>query len=131
MHERIRRGKGMQPAAHELQPNMPLPSRETIMQSSRNKESLISRLCEAESSANILLIGDKECGYGHEEADINIVSYMIETVQNGAKTIQVVADNTDISVLLTYFYCKLNLDVILVMKKRDGKYIGIKKTDDP
>ena len=38
----------------------------------------------------------------HDEADITLVSYMLTAAENGAATIQIVSDETDVFVLLVY-----------------------------
>lgn len=38
----------------------------------------------------------------HDEADITLVSYMLKAAENGAATIQIVSDETDVFVLLVY-----------------------------
>lgn len=127
-HERSRRARGIVSTEHDLQQNTPLPSREVIMKSSRNKEKLINLICQAETESRLHLIGDKQCKFGHEEADVNIIAYMLTAIQNGAKNIQITADDTDIFVLLLHFYWKHKLNVPMVMKQSNGKFIDIKVT---
>ena len=54
------------------------------------------------------MIGDHECMFGHEEADVNVVSYaLMMSREHGCRQIQIVGDDTDVFVLLVHFYRKL------------------------
>ena len=56
---------------------------------------------------------------------MTIVSYLIKLHQ-GKRHIQILADNTDIFVLLLFFYWILKPSAHVTMKKYDGKIIDIK-----
>ena len=54
------------------------------------------------------MIGDEECMFGHEEADVNMVSYaLMMSREHGCRQIQIVSDDTDVFVLLVHFYWNL------------------------
>ena len=95
------------------------------MKSSRNKQQLIKHICETKVHGKLHLIGDKQCKCDHEEADVNIIAYMLEQMNKGIKHIQITADDTDIFVLAVYFLHKYNLKANIVMKKNNGRFIDI------
>ena len=74
------------------------------------------------------MIGDDECMLGHEEADVNMISYaLIMSTEHGCRQIQIVSDHPDVFVLLVYFYWKLRPFAAITMKRFDGKTIDIYK----
>ena len=52
----------------------------------------------------------------HEEADVMIVNQLFHLVGKGAHNICVVCDDTDVFVLLLYFYCRENLSCSVIME---------------
>ena len=74
------------------------------------------------------LIGE-EGPYAHEEADVVIISYLLELIQQGYDHIQVLADDTDIFVLLLFF-CWNITSAHVTMRKYNGMVIDIKATAD-
>lgn len=65
--------------------------------------------------------------YTHEEADMTIVSYRLNLHQ-GKRHIQILADDTDIFVLLLFFCWMHKPSAHVTMKKYDGKIIDVKAT---
>ena len=127
-HERKRRAGGFNPQHHRLTLDSPLPPRDIIMKSDYNKKQLISVLCDTNNEYPLLhLIGEDQCRYNHEEADINIISYLLLLNENFSH-VQVKADDTDIFVLLVYYVWKHNLTTQVSMKKYDGTVINISET---
>ena len=51
----------------------------------------------------------------HEEADVIIVNQVVGLADKGASNICVVSDDTDVFLLLLYFYCKEKLDCNITM----------------
>ena len=43
-----------------------------------------------------------DCAFDHDEADITIISYVLEAVNSGKRVIRVLSDDTDVFVLLIY-----------------------------
>ena len=76
-----------------------LPPKNEIMTSNHNKKALIKCLCEVETNDRLKLIGD-ESRYHHEEADVKIISHLLDILPNKSH-VQVLADDTDILVLLS------------------------------
>lgn len=67
--------------------------------------------------------------FNHEEADVNTVIYLL-SLQEEKKHIQVVADDTDIFVLLVFFVWKHKVATQISMKKHNGSIININATDE-
>ena len=67
----------------------------------------------------------------HEEADVIIIQQLLSITNEGETcTIKVIADDTDVFVLLLYYYNKYNLDFCIVMEdtSKDRKCVDIKAT---
>ena len=126
-HERQRRAKGIAPRAYELRSETILPSKENIMKSDQNKKSLIQFLCNMEHNHNSLHLIGEDSPYTHEEADVTIMSYLVKIHQE-KEHIQILADDTDIFVLLLFFYWKYRPSAHVTMKKYNGQIIDIKAT---
>ena len=50
----------------------------------------------------MMSLGREDAEVIHDEPDITLVSYMLKAAENGAATIQIVSDETDVFVLLVY-----------------------------
>jgi len=126
-HERNRRTGSQVLQEYSMTIGMELPPRDAIMKNTSNKKQLIKLLCDHGSSPKVKLIGEEQCLFNHEEADVNIISYVLHVVmKNNAKNIQVVADDNDIFVLLVHFTWKWSFpDVHITMKKSNGTVIDI------
>ena len=127
-HERMRRAGGTVPRHHTLSKDMPLPSRDIIMKRDENKDQLIKLLCDTNHGCPTLhIIGKEQSMFNHEEADVNIVSYLL-SLHEEKRHIQVVADDTDIFVLLVFYVWKHKVATQISMKKHDGSIISISAT---
>jgi hypothetical protein len=128
-HERLRRAKGSVPREYVLNDNTILPAKDVIMKSDVNKRALIAYMCNTESARdhpNLQLIGDA-CVYQHEEADVKVISYLLELLPQ-KRHVQILADDTDIFVLLVYFVWYHKPAARVSMKKYNGKVIDINAT---
>jgi hypothetical protein len=65
--------------------------------------------------------------YHHEEADVKIISYLLEQLPQ-RRHIQILADDTDIFVLLVYFFRHYKPAAQVSMKNYNGKVIDINAT---
>ena len=74
------------------------------------------------------LIGEKQNKLGHEEADASLISYMLDEVSKGKERIIVTSDDTDIFVLLVYYYWRFKLNCEVVIRKINSKCISVKAT---
>jgi len=52
----------------------------------------------------------------HEEADVIIVQQVVKIANEGVKSIRVICDDTDVFVLLMYFFYTLGLSCMLTME---------------
>ena len=72
-HERERRATSMCAGTYNLTITSPLPNREVIMKSKANKRLLSRLLCTCTLAPNILMVGEDEGLFNHEEADVLMV----------------------------------------------------------
>ena len=127
-HERLRRAGGTVPRHHTLSKDMPLPSQDIIMKRDEDKDQLIKLFCDTNHGCPTLhIIGKEQSMFNHEEADANIVRYLL-TLHEEKRHIQVGADDTDIFVLLVFFAWYNKVAIQISMKKRDGSIININAT---
>ena len=59
------------------------------------------------SSTQIQLVNKLDCVVTHAEVNITLCSYMLKAVAEGAQTICILSDNTDIFVLLVYWMSRM------------------------
>ncbi len=52
------------------------------------------------------MVGSGRSIFEHDEAAINIVTYMLEAIKADAKTISAISDDTDVFTLLVYWTWK-------------------------
>ena len=100
-HERIRRaGEGA--VNYNISASSKLPCRDAIMKSKANKKALVRVLSTFNLGNNTMLVGKEESMYSHGEADITIISYILEAVKNSKSIVRVISDDTDVFVLLIF-----------------------------
>ena len=63
------------------------------MKCDENKRSLINFLCDMDHTNQLLSLIGEGGPYTHEEADVVIISYLLELIQQGKTHIQVLADD--------------------------------------
>ena len=126
-HERSRRAADAHCPSHHLTMDTVLPPREVVMKNTENKKQLLKLLCEANTADHIHMTCEGLCLFGHEEADVCIVTYLQRIIQEGNTKIVVAADDTDIFALLVHFCWKWQLldTISITMKKMNGKLINI------
>ena len=66
-----------------------------------------------------------DCIVKHEEADITLISYMLQAAEAGALTIRILSDDTDVFVLLVYWAWKANVQSTVQMEKWNGTSLDI------
>ncbi len=80
------------------------------MSNTSNKMQLLRLLCTFNlTTANIQLVNHTDCIAKDEDADITLISYMLQAAGAGAPTTQVLCDDTDVFVLLVYWVWKANV----------------------
>lgn len=125
-HERDRRCGGRAGQELKMTLNMLLPTRDVVMKNTGNKKELIRLLCSRSVQKDLHMLGEDTCLFDHEEADVNLVSYTLHLIRNdNKKAVQVRSDDTDVLVLLMYFYWKCKPSAQITMKKFDGTVIDV------
>ena len=84
--------------------NSPLPSRDAILKNKLkyNKRQL-SRVLSTFNMGAAVTIDTQDTGlFGHEEADVTIISYVLQAVGEGNNVVRVLCDDTDVFVLLVF-----------------------------
>ena len=97
------------------------------MKSIENKTSLIRYICAADSLPSGFTLVGEDIIFEHEEADVKLSSYLLHASPH-KKHIHVLADDTDIIVLLVYFIWYNNPTAKISMKKYNGQFIEINAT---
>ena len=135
---------------HQLSLLTPLPPQKVCLTVTHNKVQLIHLICEylrqnnnvLSGNGNVLVVTGAEhtpveiCNSNvqerpdlrttHEEADVIIVQQVVHLAETGKTSIRVIADDTDIFVLLLHFYQEKHLNCHLIMM---GTSSGRKCTD--
>ena len=107
-HERIRRaGEGA--VNYNITISSKLPCRDAITKSKANKKALVRVLSTFNLGNNVTMVGRDESMYRYDEADITIISYLLEAVKNGKNIVRVISDDTDVFVLLIYWVWRLQM----------------------
>ena len=66
-----------------------------------------------------------------DEADVTLCSYMLKAVAEGAQTIRILSDDTDVFVLLVYWTTGMRVVANIQMEKWNGDVLDINKTVQP
>ncbi len=101
-NERMRRA-GEVILDYELSITSPLPKRDGILKSKNNKWRLASVLGTFSLGENATMDTQDDGAFGHDEADITMISYILEAAYDGKGVIRVLSDDTDVFVLLVYW----------------------------
>ena len=72
-----------------------------------------------------LMVGEDEGLFNHEEADVLMVSFMIDAVRDGKKVIRILSDDTDVFVILIFWVRKLSIKALVQMQKWDRTVLHI------
>ena len=109
--------------------NSPLPSREAVMKNKHNKRGLSRLLCTFTLGCGVTVDSIDDGVFGHDEADITIISYMLQAANDGCHVVRVLIDGTDIFVLPVYWTwrCDLHDRLAVQMEKWDGVHIYLTK----
>ena len=124
-HGRVRRSKGHAAPNHKLTLTTVLPARDIIMKNTLNKQQLASLPCMCHVPPSVHMLGDVYNIFDHEEADVSMVSYANKFATEGKKEIQILADDTDVFVLLMHWFHKHCLNSLVTLRKFDGQIIDI------
>ena len=94
-HERMRRAAEV-PIDYELSITSPLPKRDAIMKSKNNKRKLASVLSTFTVGDITTIESRDDSAFDHDEADITVISYVIEAAKCGKDVIRVLSDDPDV-----------------------------------
>ena len=111
-------------------PNTPLPCREAILKNSKNKSLIAGILWGYPLQNNVQLVNKLGSLVTHEEADITVCSYMLETAASSAETVRIVCDDTDLVVVLVYRTWRNTIGKNIQMENWDGTVLDIRATVD-
>lgn len=95
--ERIRSG-GAGSTDYNLTHQTDLPCREEIMKSKNNKRQLSALLSTFDYGEQTIVDSQNDGLYGHEEADVTVVSYVLQAASDSHKVIRVLSNDTDICI---------------------------------
>ena len=85
-------------------------------------------LCSFPLPHNIQLVNKLDCVVTHAETDITLCSYMLKSVTEGAQTIRILSDDTDVFVLLVYWTSRMRVVAKIQMEKWNGNVLDINET---
>ena len=106
-HERIRRaGDGSTDCS--LTTNSPLPSREAILKNKYNRLGLSCILSTLDMDAYMSIDIRYNVGFKHDEADVTIITYLLQAAESGESVIRILTDDTDVFVLWYTGFGKCN-----------------------
>ena len=71
------------------------------------------------------MVGEDEGLLNHDEADVLMISYMIETVREGKRVIRIISDDTDVLILLVFWIRKLMITSLVQLEKWDGSVLHV------
>ena len=69
-----------------------------------------------------------DCIVTHAEADITLCSYMLHASADGAKTIRILSDDTNVFVLLVYWISRMRVVANILTEKWNGDVLDVSKT---
>lgn len=118
-HERMRRACEAT-IDYDLSITSSLPKRDAILKSKTNKQKLASVLSTFSLGENVTMETKDDGAFSHDEADITMVSYVIQAATYGKGVVRVVSDDTDVFVLLVYWVHRAGLQCKVQMERWNG-----------
>ena len=128
-HERRQR-TGLGSTNYNIAINSPLPNRGAITKNNNNKRQMIRVLITFDVSAAVTIDTQDTGVFGHEEADVSIISYLLQAVDEGKTVVRVLCDGTDVFVLLVFWMWRNQLvdKCQMQMERWDGAVLNINQT---
>ncbi len=126
-HERMRRS-GEVVVDYDLSLASPLPKREAIMKSKKNKQRLARILGTFNLGENVKMETPDDGLFDHDKADVTIVSCMLECTKSNQGVVQVLSDDTDVFILLVYWVYRANVQCRVQMERWDGMILDVNAT---
>ena len=112
----------------ELSITSPLSKRNVILKNKSNKQWLASVLYTFSMGDNVTMETRDDGAFSHDEADVTMVSYVIQAASHGKSVIRVLSDDTDVFVLLVYWVHRAGLQCKVQMERWDGTVLDINAT---
>ena len=96
----------------------------------KHKRGLSRLLCTFNLGCGVTVDSIDDGVFGQDEADITIISYMLQAADDGCHVVRVLSDDTDIFVLLVYWTwrCDLQDHLAVQMEKWDGVVLDVNAT---
>ena len=88
---------------YNLAINSTLPSRDAILKNKYNKRQLSRVLSTFDMGAAVTIDTQDTGAFGHEEADVTIISCVLQAVGEGTNVVRVFCDDTDVFVLIVFW----------------------------
>ena len=125
-HERIQRA-GVGSTNYNIAINSHLPSRDAILKNTHNKRQLSRVLSTFDMNAAVTIDTRNPGVFGHGEADVTIISYVLQVVGDGKNVGRVSCDDTDVFVLIVFWMWKNQLvdKCQMQMERWDGAVLNI------
>ena len=128
-HERMRRA-GVGSTNYNTANNNPLPNRDAILKNKQNKRQLSRVLSTFDMGTAVTIDTQYTEVFGHEEADVTIISYVLQAVGEGKNVVCVFCDDNDVFVLLVFWMWRNQLvdKCQMQMERWDGAVLNINQT---
>ena len=125
-HERMRRA-GVGSTNYNIAINSPLPSRDAILKNTHNKRQLSRVLSTFDMDAAVTIDTRNPGVFRHGEADVTIISYVVQVVGDGKNVGRVLCDDADVFVLLVFWMWRNQLvdKCQMQMERWDGAVLNI------
>lgn len=96
------------------------------MKNTGNKRQLCDLLCTFKLDEYTVKMDKDESIVRHDEADVTLISYLLDAAKRGSQIIRVLSDDTDVFVLLAHYqYYLLVTQIKVQMAKSDGTVLDI------
>ena len=101
-HDRMRRAR-VGSTNYNIAINSHLPSRDAILKNTHHKRQLSRMLSTFHMSAAVTIDTQDTGVFRHEEADVIIISYVLQAVGSGNNVVRILCDDTDVFELLVFW----------------------------
>ena len=105
-----------------------LLKRDAILKSKNNNQKPASVLCTSTVEDNFTMDTQNDSAFGHDEADMTMISFVLEAAKHGKDAICVLSDSKDVFVLLMYWVYRAELQCKIQIEWWDGTVLDINAT---
>ncbi|KAJ8355865.1 hypothetical protein SKAU_G00186590 [Synaphobranchus kaupii] len=113
---------------HTVKQDISSMCRDKVMKNKTNKRRLGELLCTHSIGDHIKMVSRADSIVTHDEADVSLISYMLDAARRGATTVHILSDDTDVFVLMVYWCWKVGITCHLQMERWDGTVLNINLT---